>query len=37
MTISGEFNVDARIIGHCEPSDHRKLTIVSEYGEFIYR
>jgi len=37
INISSEFNIEARIIGHCEPSDHRKLTIVSEFGEFIYQ
>lgn len=33
---SMEFNIEARIIGHCEPSDKRKLTIISEFGEFVY-
>jgi phosphoribosylformylglycinamidine cyclo-ligase len=37
IKISAEFNIEARIIGHCKPSGHRKLTIVSEFGEFIYR
>ena len=36
IALSGEFNIDARIIGHCESSDHRKLTIISEFGEFGY-
>lgn len=36
IKISAEFNIDAKIIGHCEPSDHRKLTIASEFGGFIY-
>jgi phosphoribosylformylglycinamidine cyclo-ligase len=30
------FNLDANIIGHCEASDVKKLTIRSEFGEFEY-
>ena len=37
ISISAEFNIEARIIGHCEPSDQKKLTIASDYGEFTYR
>jgi phosphoribosylformylglycinamidine cyclo-ligase len=37
IRISTEFNIDARIIGHCEASGHRQLTISSEFGKFIYR
>lgn len=36
INISKSFNVDARIIGHCEKSDKNKLTIKSEFGEFQY-
>ena len=36
IAISGEFNIDARIIGYCEAFDQRKLTIISEFGEFVY-
>lgn len=36
VRISGNFGVDAKIIGHCEPSAEKKLTIRSEYGEFEY-
>jgi phosphoribosylformylglycinamidine cyclo-ligase len=36
IDISKSFNVDARIIGHCEYAEKRKLTINSEFGEFIY-
>ncbi len=41
ISISKSFNVDAKIIGRVESSDpdsHRekKLTITSEYGEFVY-
>ena len=27
--IAGEFNLEARIIGHCEPSDRKQLSIIS--------
>jgi phosphoribosylformylglycinamidine cyclo-ligase len=36
INISKKYNVDARIIGHCEESDKKKLYIVTEYGEFEY-
>jgi phosphoribosylformylglycinamidine cyclo-ligase len=36
INISKEFNLDARIIGYCEASENKKLTIKSEYGEFVY-
>lgn len=36
IRIAAEFNIDAQIIGHCEPSETRKLTIKSEYGEFLF-
>jgi phosphoribosylformylglycinamidine cyclo-ligase len=34
--IARQFNLEARIIGHCEPSDKKKLTIRSEHGVFEY-
>ncbi len=34
--ISKEFGVDARIIGHCDRSANKKLTIHSEFGVFRY-
>jgi phosphoribosylformylglycinamidine cyclo-ligase len=34
--IAGEFNLEARIIGHCESSDKKKLTILSPFGKFDY-
>jgi phosphoribosylformylglycinamidine cyclo-ligase len=34
--IAAGFSLDAKIIGHCEPSDNKKLTIVSENGRFEY-
>ncbi|MDM8160823.1 AIR synthase-related protein [Labilibaculum sp. K2S] len=36
ISISKEFNVDAQIIGRCEPNTGKKLTIKSEFGEFEY-
>ena len=36
IAISKEFNIDARIIGHCKAADKKMLTIKSEYGEFEY-
>jgi phosphoribosylformylglycinamidine cyclo-ligase len=34
--IANEFNLEAKIIGHCEPSEKKKLTIISEFGTFEY-
>lgn len=36
ISISKSFNVDARIIGRVEASKEKKLTIRSEFGEFVY-
>ena len=36
IAISKSFNIDARIIGHVESNDGRKVTIHSEYGTFEY-
>jgi len=36
IKISSSFNIDAQIIGHCESCEGKKLTIVSEFGEFKY-
>ena len=36
IEISRRFNIDAQIVGHIEPSDHKHLTIRSEYGELEY-
>jgi len=36
ISISKEFNVDAKIIGRCEKSEKKKLTIKSPFGEFVY-
>jgi phosphoribosylformylglycinamidine cyclo-ligase len=34
--IASGFNLEARVIGHCEASENRKLTIISDYGKFEY-
>ncbi|MBU1012969.1 MAG: phosphoribosylformylglycinamidine cyclo-ligase [Bacteroidetes bacterium] len=36
IEISKSFNIDAQIVGYCEKSTGKKLTIKSEYGEFSY-
>jgi phosphoribosylformylglycinamidine cyclo-ligase len=36
IAISKEFNVDAKIIGHCIESSSPKLTIISPVGRFNY-
>lgn len=36
IKLAESFGIEARIIGHCESSDNKKLTIKSPHGEFIY-
>lgn len=36
IAISNEFDVDARVIGRVESSPSKKVTVNSEFGEFIY-
>jgi phosphoribosylformylglycinamidine cyclo-ligase len=36
IAISKSFNVDAQIVGRVEASEHKKLTITSEFGTFDY-
>ncbi len=36
IAISKEFGVDAKIIGHCDRTANKKLTIQSEFGVFRY-
>jgi len=36
ISIAEGFNLEAKIIGYCEATDGRKLTIKSEYGTFEY-
>ncbi|MDL2283132.1 phosphoribosylformylglycinamidine cyclo-ligase [Odoribacter sp. OttesenSCG-928-G04] len=36
IAIAKSFNVDARIVGYCQKHTGNKLTIKSEFGEFVY-
>jgi phosphoribosylformylglycinamidine cyclo-ligase len=36
IAVSKSFDVDAKIVGRVEASDHKKLTLKSEFGEFTY-
>lgn len=36
IEVSESFGVRAKIVGRCEAADNKKLTIRSEFGEFIY-
>ncbi|MBE9467194.1 MAG: phosphoribosylformylglycinamidine cyclo-ligase [Bacteroidetes bacterium] len=36
INISKKYNVDAKIIGRCEKSDNKSLTIINQFGEFNY-
>lgn len=36
IDIAAGFNLDAKIIGYCEASDSKQLTIISEFGTFEY-
>ena len=37
INISKSFNIEAKIIGRVEKSSEKKLTIISKYGEFLYK
>jgi phosphoribosylformylglycinamidine cyclo-ligase len=36
IDIAAGFNLEAKVIGRCEPSDRKRLTINSEFGSFEY-
>ncbi len=36
LDIAASFNLEAKIIGHCELSDRKRLTISSEFGTYQY-
>jgi phosphoribosylformylglycinamidine cyclo-ligase len=36
INIAAGFNLEAKIVGFCAPSEYRKLTIESEFGKFEY-
>jgi phosphoribosylformylglycinamidine cyclo-ligase len=37
ISIARNFNIDAQIVGHVEPYEGKRLTIQTEFGEFVYR
>jgi phosphoribosylformylglycinamidine cyclo-ligase len=36
IKLAGKYGIEARIVGHCEESDERKLTISGEQGVYTY-
>ena len=36
ISIASSYNLEARVIGHCESMEGKKLTIKSPFGEFLY-
>ena len=36
ISIASEYNLEARVVGHCEASEKNRLTISSEFGTFEY-
>ena len=36
ISIAAGFNLEAKVIGRCEASEKKRLTIVSEFGKFEY-
>jgi len=36
IELAGKYQIDARVVGHCEEFPEKKLTIRSKQGEFIY-
>ena len=36
IELAGTFGIDARIVGRCEPSGQKRLTIKGDLGEFNY-
>jgi phosphoribosylformylglycinamidine cyclo-ligase len=36
IEISQSFGIDAKIIGRVEAAESKKVTIISEFGEFVY-
>ena len=37
IDIANSFNIDARVIGHCEEHQGGQVTVKSEHGEFVYQ
>jgi phosphoribosylformylglycinamidine cyclo-ligase len=36
IDIASAYNLEAKVVGHCESSDSKRLTIISEFGTFEY-
>jgi phosphoribosylformylglycinamidine cyclo-ligase len=36
IDIASAYNLEAKVVGHCESSDRKQLTIISEFGTFEY-
>jgi phosphoribosylformylglycinamidine cyclo-ligase len=36
ISTAAGFNLEARVVGRCEVSDKKRLTIISEFGRFEY-
>ena len=36
IEIASSFNLDARVVGRCEPAATRRLTISTDQGKFVY-
>jgi phosphoribosylformylglycinamidine cyclo-ligase len=36
IDIASAYNLEAKVVGHCESSDRKRLTIISEFGTFEY-
>ncbi len=36
INIASSFNLEAKIIGHCERCENKRLTIISDFGKFEY-
>lgn len=36
IELAGKYGIDARIVGHCEASEQKELTIIGEQGEYKY-
>jgi phosphoribosylformylglycinamidine cyclo-ligase len=37
IEISESFSVDARVVGHVESAERKEVSILSEFGEFVYQ
>jgi phosphoribosylformylglycinamidine cyclo-ligase len=37
IDVSQQFNIEAKIIGHCDTSTQKKVTVRSQNVEFVYQ